>query len=228
MLPPIFVSARASLAPGFHNAVIVSALALIGLLQHSIPSCRPFLPIYLLLQSYSCFLFSFLCCASQLPMVHWEFYCRLGVIVLSSQSRAGVGQMERTASEGKNPAWTGYVDSNYSDVFMPSYCAPVIYFVMLFYIYGMNIQNRMSENCLLSANSHQLFPGELRGVHSKAFTPRHSLQPPHNIHKLSSMLHRISEGESGKNSFRSLVFKTLFLAVMTQNSFAPGQMLSSC
>lgn len=42
-------------------------------------------------------------------------------------------------------------------------------------------------------------------------TPTRSLQPPRNIQKLSYMLHRICEGESGKNSFRSLVFTTSFL-----------------
>lgn len=48
----------------------------------------------------SLFFSFFLSCGCKLPIVHWEFYCRLSLIVLGSQSRAGVEQMKRSAREG--------------------------------------------------------------------------------------------------------------------------------
>lgn len=92
-----------------------------------------------------------------------------------------------------------------------------------FTLWCMNIQNRMSEIARIRKyycfvvrtvtlarkikplSLWQLPPTLPRGILTL------SLQPSRSIQKLSYVLHRICEGESGKNSFRSLVFTTSFL-----------------
>lgn len=84
--------------PQGFTTLIVCALVLICLLHCSLPHFRPFLPHLLVTPELLSFFFLF--CVCKLPIVHWDFYCRLCLIVLGRQSRAGAEQMERSAREG--------------------------------------------------------------------------------------------------------------------------------